>query len=98
MARAIKEHLEEPTIKGVPINEVRSCILFDLMAYARKVPVKTDHVLCFGDFAEHIWNTFTRLSDNSKRIDIVFDFLNNGFVRNMIKTFHSTLKAVFLVT
>ena len=39
------------------------------MAYARKVPVKTDHVPCFGDFAEYIWNTFTRLLDNSKWID-----------------------------
>ena len=38
------------------------------MAYARKVPVKTDHEQCFGYFAEHIWNTFTRLSENSKRI------------------------------
>ena len=28
---------------------------------------------CFGNFAEHIWNTFTRLSDNSKGIDKVFD-------------------------
>ena len=43
------------------------------MAYARNVSVKTDHAQCFGDFAKHIWNTFTRLSDNSKRIDIVFD-------------------------
>ena len=43
------------------------------MAYARKVLVKTDHVQCFGDFAEYIWNLFTRLSDNSKRIDIVSD-------------------------
>ena len=30
------------------------------MAYAGKVPVKTDHVQCFGYFAEHIWYTFTR--------------------------------------
>ena len=37
LARAIEEHLEEPTIEQVPINEVRSCILFDFMAYARKV-------------------------------------------------------------
>ena len=73
LARAIEKHLKEPTIKEVSINEVRSCILFDFMAYARKVPVKTDHVQCFGGFAEYIWNTFTRLSDNSKRIDIVFD-------------------------
>ena len=43
------------------------------MAYARKVPVKTDHVQCLRDFPEHIWNTFTRLSDKSKRIDIAFD-------------------------
>ena len=43
------------------------------MVYARKVPVKTDHAKCFGDFTDYIWNTFTRLSDNSKRIDIFFD-------------------------
>ena len=73
LERAIEEHLKEPTIKEVPINKVRSCMLFDFMAYARKVPAKTDHVQCFGDFAEYIWNTFTLLSDNSKRIDIVFD-------------------------
>ena len=60
-------------MEEVPINESRSCILYDSMAYARKVPVKTDHVQYFGDFAENIWNTFTRLSDNSKRIDIVSD-------------------------
>ena len=34
------------------------------MAYARKV---------FRRFCKHIWNTFTRLSDSSKGIDIVFD-------------------------
>ena len=73
LARAIEKHLAEPTMKEVPINEVISCILLDFTAYARKVPVKTEHMLCFGDFAEHIWNTFTRLTDNSKRIDIVFD-------------------------
>ena len=75
LARAIGELLEEPTIKEVPINEVKSCVLLNFMTYARKVPVNTDHVQCFGDFAKHIWNTFTRLSDNSKRIDIVFCFL-----------------------
>ena len=69
LAQAIEDYLKGPTINEVPINEVRSCILFDFMAYARKVPVKTDHVQCFGDFAEYIWNTFTRLSDNSKWID-----------------------------
>ena len=73
LPRAIEEHLKEATIKEVPINEVRSCILFDFMAYARRVPVKTDHIQCLGDFVEHIWNTFTRLSDNSIRIDIVLD-------------------------
>ena len=73
LPRAIEEHLKEATIKEVPINKVRSCILFDFMAYTRRVSVKTDHVQCLGDFAEHIWNTFTRLSDNSKRIDIVLD-------------------------
>ena len=47
------------------------------MAYAKKVPVKTDHVQCFGS------NTFTRLSDNSKRIDIVFDlYIDSSNKRN----------------
>ena len=50
------------------------------MAYAKKVSVKTDHVECFGDFAEHIRNTFTRLSDNSKRIDIAFNLYIDSIV------------------
>ena len=81
LARAIEEHLKEPTIKEVPINEVRSCILFDFMANARKVPVKIDRVQCFGDFAKYIWDTFTRLLDNSKRIDIVFDLYIDSSIK-----------------
>ena len=87
LKEAIEEHLGEPTIKEVLMNEVRSCILFDFMAYASMVPVKTDYVQCFGYFAEYIWNTFSRLSDNSKRIDIVFDLyikeMKEYIVRNL---------------
>ena len=97
LAGAIKEHLGEPTIKEVPINEVRSCVLFNFMAYARKVPVKTDHEQCFGYFAEHIWNTFTRLSENSKKIDIVFDLYVKEMKEYVIRNLYSQLLQPFTI-
>ena len=54
LAGAIEEHLGELTIKEVPINEVRSCVLFDFVAYARKVPVETDHI----SVSDILQNTF----------------------------------------
>lgn len=43
------------------------------MAYARKAPVKTDQGKCCGDFAEHVWNSFSKLSAETERVDLYID-------------------------
>ena len=95
LERAIADHLEEPTIKEVPVNESKAGILFEFLAYARKVPVKTDKVKSWGDFAEHIWNYFSKLSINSQRVDIFYvhiDSSTKGNLYNRLRQFTILIK------
>ena len=54
LAGAIKEHLGEPTIKEVPINEFRSCVLFNFMAYEGRCQSK----LITNSVSDILQNTF----------------------------------------
>ena len=56
---------------------------------------------CRAHFAEHIWNASTRLSDNSKRIDIVFNLYIDSSIKgneeNVVRNLCSQLLQPFTI-
>ena len=71
----------------VPANSNnKSMIAVDFMAYARKVPVKKLKLKTYEDFAKNLWNTFTALSKDWERMDIVFDLYLSNSIKNHERT------------
>ena len=65
----------------VPTNRKQSMIVFDFMGYCRKVTIKRDELKTYADLANHWWATFTFLSKNHSRIDIVFDLYLDASIK-----------------
>ena len=61
------------TIPNVPSSAADSVIIFDFMAFSRKVPMKKVKLQTFEDLFKHLFATFKRLSAGCQRIDILFD-------------------------
>ena len=53
----------------------------DFMVYARKVQVKKLNLKTFGDFLENLIRTFSFLSNDCRRVDIVFDLYNEQSIK-----------------
>ena len=80
LALEVKQLLPEiPEV--VAATQDPSVIVFDFMAYSRKVPVKKLNLRTYEDLSKNLWATFQRLSSNSKRIDIVFDIYLDGSIK-----------------
>ena len=78
LSRLLEDKLEKPSPKVWDKN-YRSMIVFDFMAYARRVPVKKAKLVTFGEFVKNLWYTFKFMSRNCERVDIVFDlYLENS--------------------
>jgi len=77
-AKELKRSLE--TIpESVPDTGPSSAIVFDFMAFCRKVPIKKMKLCTFEDLFKSLWFTFQHLSSKSSRLDIVFDiYLENS--------------------
>ena len=71
LAQEVKKLITSIPVE-VPSTHIPSAILFDFMAYCRKVPVKKLHLKTYEDLVKHLWSTFNHLSRNRGRLDIVF--------------------------
>lgn len=73
LAREIKKLLDAECSESVPAANLKSMIVIDFMAYARKVPTKKMKLQTYEDFVKVLWKTFSTLSNNCVRTDIIFD-------------------------
>ena len=64
-----------------PTNRKQSMIVFDFMGYCRKLPIKRDELKTHADLPNHLWITFTFLSKNHSRINIVFDLCLDASIK-----------------
>ena len=81
LARELKNLLEMPCPVEIPDSDLKSVIVIDLMAYARKVPTKKMMLTKYEDYFKALWRTFSSLCKDCSRIDIVFDV----YLRHSIK-------------
>ena len=65
----------------IPDSDLKSVIVIDFMAYARKVPTKKMMLTAYEDYFKALWRIFSSLSKDCSRIDIVFD----AYLRHSIK-------------
>ena len=72
LLRELKCALEEIP-EAVEIGDTFAGIIFELMAYCHKLPVKKLNFRTYEDFSKYLWSIFKNLSSNANRIDIVFD-------------------------
>lgn len=73
LTRELKAILSAPYPNEIPDSDLKSIVVIDFMAYARKVPTKKMRLVTYEDFFRALWKTCSRLSKGSTRIDIVFD-------------------------
>ena len=55
------------------MSQAMTAVIIDFMAYARKVYAKVLKWKTFEDYFVNLWRKFLKISENSMRIDIVFD-------------------------
>ena len=58
-ARELKNFLEEPCPNNVPETSLKTAIVIDFMAYARKVPIKKMNLVCSEDLFGALWKMFS---------------------------------------
>ena len=73
LAREMKNMIEKECQSTVPESNLKSIIVIDFMAYARKIPTKKMNLKTYKDFYNVLWNTFSNLLKSPSRIDIIFD-------------------------
>ena len=88
-----KKRIWQVPFKHLKIN-CRSAVLFDFMAYARKLGsrVTNANLKTFGDFVNNLWQSFLMYSRGCQRIDIVFDNYNGHSVTTVIVLSHENEK------
>ena len=75
----MKSSFLENIPEAVPDLGHSSMIIFDFMAFCRKVPIKKLKLSTFEELFQNLWSTFSCLSSKSDRLDIVFDiYLENS--------------------
>ena len=78
----------------VPTDRKQSMIVFDFMGYCRKVPIKRHELKTYANLANHLSTTFTFLSKNHSRIDIVFDLYFDPSIKEKERLRRSKGKAI----
>ena len=73
LTRGLKNLLQNPCPAELPESPLKTVIVIDFMAYARKVPIKKMKLKTYEELFNTLWNTFSSLSKECARIDIVFD-------------------------
>ena len=71
-SREIENKLVAPPPSEVPVlgKRIKTAIVIDFMAYARRVPVKKLKLKTYEDLFNNLWKTFCYLSRDRCRIDI----------------------------
>ena len=64
---------KEEVLNSHPVSQATTAVIIDFMAYARKVYAKVLKWKTFEDYFVNLWRKFLKISENSMRIDIVFD-------------------------
>ena len=72
LLRELKYALEEIP-EAVKSGDTSAGIIFDLMAYCHKLPVKKLNFRTYEGLPKYLWSIFKNFSSNADRIDIVFD-------------------------
>ena len=72
LLRELKYALEEIP-EAVKSGDTSARIIFDLMAYCHKLPVKKLNFRTYEGLPKYLWSIFKNLLSNADRIDIVFD-------------------------
>jgi len=85
LAKELKQSLEKIPTDVAP-SDMDSVIIFDFMAFSRRVPVKKLKLVTYEDLFKHLFGTFKRHSTNSKRIDIVFDIYLDSSIKQHERT------------
>lgn len=85
LTHVIEKRLKEPAPQKVPFSDAThpTAIVFDFMAYARKISVTQMKLKTFGDMAAHLWKVFSSMSATCKRIDVVFDIYELGSIKDI---------------
>ena len=81
LARELKNLLEKPCPVEIPDSDLKSVVVIDFMAYARKISTKKMMLATYEDFFKALWRTFSSLSKGCSGIDIV----SNVYLRHSIK-------------
>ena len=64
------------------------------MAYARKIPVKTAKLKTYGDMAKHFWATFTKLTSDYARMNIIFDLYITYSIKETERKRRNTVEGI----
>lgn len=75
LTRELKDLLETPCPAELPDSDLKSILVIDFMAYARKIAIKTMKLNTYEDFFQALWNTFASLSKGRVIFFFVFDEL-----------------------
>ena len=81
LARELKNLLEKPCPVEIPDSDLKSVVVIDFMAYARKISTKKMMLATYEDFFKALWRTFSSLSKGCSQIDIDSDV----YLRHSIK-------------
>ena len=73
LSREIKKILQNGIPETGSKDGSKTMIVFNFMAYSRKVPIKKLKLLTYGDMFNHLWNIFKAIGKEAARIDIIFD-------------------------
>ena len=84
LARKIEEKLQSETLTEMPKNtaEIKSMVVIDFMAQARKVTVKKAKIRTFGVVVQFLWKKFKYLGNECERIDIIFDLYLDSSIKH----------------
>ena len=61
--------------------EIKSMVVIDFMAQARKVTVKKATIRTFGEFSQFLWKSFRYLGNECERIYIIFDLYLDSSIK-----------------
>lgn len=81
LARELKKYLGEPYPTEVSKSDLKTMIVIDFMAFARKISIKKMSLVTYADFFNVLWKMFPSSYKGCDHIDVVFDL----YLENSIK-------------
>ena len=94
LARELKNLLEKPFPVEIPDSDLKSVVVVNFMAYARKIPTKKMVLATYEDFFKALWRTFSSLSKGCSQIDIVFDVYLKHSIKQGERNWRSKLDLI----